>query len=100
MDIHVTARHCKLTDDEHKAAVDAALHFEKFHDNIIRIDAILDEDTHKSCEYTVRVHGHTIVARETTGEFTKAIHDAAEKVVRQLRKLKTRMEAPRETIRE
>lgn len=88
MDIHITTRHCTLTDIEHQAAVDAAKHFEKFHNSIIRVDAIVDEGPlKKSCEYTVKINGQLIVAKESAPDFSKAIHDAAQKIQRQLTKI-------------
>lgn len=99
MELHLTARHCKLNSDEHAAATEAAKNFAKFYDGIVRVDAVFDEATHKSCEYTVRVQGHTIVARESAENFFTAIHEASHKVVRQLRKLKTKMSFTHETVR-
>lgn len=91
MDIHITTRHCTLTDHENEAAVKAATHFGKFYDNILRVDAILEQEHGAHlCEYTVKVGGHTIVAKEQGQDFSRAIHDAAEKIVRQLTKLNDR----------
>lgn len=88
MDIHITTRHCTLTDIEHQAAVDAATHFEKFHNSIIRVDAIVDEGPlTKTCEFTVKINGQLIVAKESAPDFGKAIHDAAQKIQRQLTKI-------------
>jgi ribosomal subunit interface protein len=95
MDVHLTARHCKLQPDEQAAARAAATSFTKYIDGITRVDGIFDSTTAKSCEFAVRVHGHVIVARNDADGFSKAIHDAAHSVIRQLRKLKTRELAPR-----
>ncbi len=99
MDVHLTARHCKLQPEEQAAARAAALGFAKYIDGITRVDGIFDATTSKSCEYAVRVHGHVIVARNEAEGFEKAIHDAAHSVIRQIRKLKTRMSAPRHAAR-
>jgi ribosomal subunit interface protein len=96
MDVHVTARHTKLTDEENQDALNAAQHLEHYYSNILRVDVICDNSDKKSAEFTVRVPGHTIVAKESSTEFKKSIHDAAEKVKRLLSKLKTRqIDAPR-----
>ncbi|MCU0331698.1 MAG: HPF/RaiA family ribosome-associated protein [Candidatus Kapabacteria bacterium] len=99
MDVHVTARHCKLSSEEHDAAVLAAQQFSRYHDGIIRVDGIFENGVDKTCEYTVRLQGHTIVARENSESFGKSIHEAAHKIVRQLRKLKTKLHHTRETVR-
>jgi ribosomal subunit interface protein len=99
MDVHLTARHCKLQPEEHAAAHAAALNFAKYIDGITRVDGVFDDTTGKSCEYAVRVHGHVIVARTHADGFEKAIHDAAHNVIRQIRKLKTRLQAPRHNAR-
>ncbi|MBU3741059.1 MAG: ribosome-associated translation inhibitor RaiA [Candidatus Kapabacteria bacterium] len=103
MDYHVTHRHCELSSEEHEAAKKAAEHFQKFHGNILRVDAIFDGHLNAtsmfSCEYTVHIQGHTIVAKDTADTFLKAIHEAAAKIERQLVKLKGRSEPARTTIR-
>ncbi len=88
MDIHITTRKGSLTDQEHELAIESAKNFQKFHSSIVRVDAIIDEEPiNKSCEYTVRIHGQLIVAKERGPDFSKAIHDAAQKVQRQLSKI-------------
>ncbi|MCO6465261.1 MAG: HPF/RaiA family ribosome-associated protein [Bradyrhizobiaceae bacterium] len=88
MDVHIETRHCKLTDLEHEAAVKAAEHLLKFHDSIIRVDVTASEEAgEKVAEFTVRVQGKVIVAAERGSDHTKVIHDAREKMVRQLRKI-------------
>ncbi|MCX6139982.1 MAG: ribosome-associated translation inhibitor RaiA [Candidatus Kapabacteria bacterium] len=88
MDIHITTRHCTLSDVDHEAAIEAAKHFEKFYSTIIRVDAIVEEGPlAKSCEYTVKIAGQLIVAKESGPDFAKAIHDSAQKIQRQLTKI-------------
>ncbi len=91
MDVHITTRHCQLSDEEHTAAVKAAEYLDRFHPSIIRVDVIAGEDAgNKFAEFTVKVQGHTVVAKEQAAEHVKAIHDAREKVARQLKKLSDR----------
>lgn len=88
MDIHITTRHCTLTEQEHEAAVEAAKHFEKYHGSILRVDAIVDADAQtKTCEFTVKIQGQLVVAKQSAADFTKAIHDSAHKIQRQLTKI-------------
>lgn len=99
MDVHINTRHCELTDLEHQAAVDAATHLQRFHSHIIRVDitAILDAGIVYS-EFSVHVPGHTVVTKEEGPDHTKAIHDAREKIERQLRKISDRMNDVRSTL--
>jgi ribosomal subunit interface protein len=99
MDIHITSRHCKLTNDEHSAAIKAAEHLMKFHENILRVDIVASEDAgQKGAEFAVKVQGQTIVAKENGPDHIKAIHDAREKVERQLRRFNDRQHNVRTTI--
>jgi ribosomal subunit interface protein len=99
MDVHITTRHCKLNEDEHDAAVKAAEHLMKYHENILRVDIVASEDAGvKEAEFAVRVQGHTIVAKERAEDHGKAIHDARSKVERQLKRLNDRRHDVRPTV--
>jgi len=89
VDIHITNRRGKLSEVDHEAAVNAAKHFEHYFDGIIRVDAIFDDDEgiEKECEFTVKIPDHMVVAHEKAHDFTRAIHGASEKMIRQLTKL-------------
>lgn len=98
MDVHILARHCKLSQDEHDVAVKAAEHLLKFHEDIIRVDIVATEDAgRKGAEFSVHVQGQTILASEHATEHSHAIHGAREKVERQLRKINERKLAARNT---
>jgi ribosomal subunit interface protein len=86
MDIHVTTRHCTLADEDHTLAIESAKQFEHYFDPILRVDVICDENAVKHAEFTVKIPGHVLVAKEQGNSFSKAIHDAAEKMKRQLSK--------------
>ena len=94
MEIKFTARHFKAAPELQQEAIDSGRNFEKFYEGIISVEVILAEESSrenlKSVEYIVYVQDHTIVAKEATDDYFKSINAAAEKVVRQLRKLKTR----------
>ncbi len=88
MDIHISNRHCTITDAEYENAVNAALRFEKFNLNIVRANILFEEvPLQKFCEITVRICDHLLVAKETAEDFTKAAHDAGLKIERQLAKI-------------
>lgn len=91
MKLNITARHFKapagLTDTV-KSAVESLT---KFHDGIISTDVILEQtESSKSVEFIVHVSGKTLVAKEGSNEFSKAINGAVDAMVRQIRKLKTK----------
>ncbi len=94
MDIKLTARHFKLADGLREEATKAAQKFERFYDNIISTEVIfLDESTAenpKTVEYIVRIDEHTLVAKEQGEDFVKLIHESSDKIIRQIRKIKTR----------
>lgn len=94
MEIKFTARHFKASPELQQEAIDNARNFEKFYDGIISVEIILVEESSrenlKTAEYIVYVQDHTIVAKESQEDYYKAIHAASDKVVRQLRKLKTK----------
>lgn len=88
MDIHVSARHYDLTEDEFQLASEAAIGFEKFSTKITRVDVIVaGEPLGASCEFTVKLNGTVVVAKVEDHDTRKAIHDAALKVHRQLSKI-------------
>lgn len=85
MDIHVTARHCTITDAENTTVIETARSFERYGNHILRVDAIIDQGPlDKICEFTVKIQGQLLVARESASDVTKAAHDAGEKMIRQL----------------
>lgn len=88
MDIHITTRHYELKEDEYALAAEAAMGFEKFSKRITRVDVIVTaEPLGASCEFTLKLNGTVLVAKVAHEETTKAIHDAALKVHRQLGKI-------------
>lgn len=88
MDIHISTRHYELTDLEYTLTSEAAIGFEKFTKKITRVDVVVSaEPIGVSCEFTVKLNGNILVAKVEHEEPTKAIHDAALKVHRQLAKI-------------
>lgn len=88
MDIHITTRHFELQEDEYQLATEAAVGFEKFSNKITRVDVIIaHEPLGASCEFTVKLNGTIVVAKDENSDTKKSIHDAALKVHRQLSKI-------------
>jgi putative sigma-54 modulation protein len=94
MEIKVTARHFDAKPALREDAINAAKKFEKFYSNIVSTEVILSfekmHDSIKVAEFVVHVQDHTLVAKESSDDFMKSIHDGSEKMVRQLTKLKTK----------
>ncbi|MCS6808373.1 MAG: ribosome-associated translation inhibitor RaiA [Bacteroidota bacterium] len=94
MEIKVTARHFDAKPSLKEEAIAAAKKFERFYNNIISTEVILSfertKDSAKTAEFIVHVHDHTLVAKESSEDFFKSLHDGAEKMIRQLNKLKTK----------
>jgi putative sigma-54 modulation protein len=92
MKTQVQFRHLKSTQELQDAANEAVQKFEKFYDRIISSDItfINETDTNKVVEITVHIHGTTLVAKETSDDFFKSLNEAADKIIRQLRKKKTK----------
>jgi putative sigma-54 modulation protein len=86
----VTFRHFKSQAELHDAALEAAERFEKFYSGITSTDIIFKNEANKVVEFTVRVNGNTLIAKESSDEFNKSLNEAADKMIRQLRKWKTK----------
>ncbi len=94
MEVNLTARHFTLSDSLRGEVQKATDKFQRFHENIISADVILTnenaklQEQSKVAEFIVKVQDHTVVVKEQSENFGKSIHEATDKVVRQLRKLK------------
>lgn len=82
------------------AAQEAARKFEKFHDGVLSTNVEFIDDTHKIVEFTVRLQGKTIVAKEHTDDFVKSLNASSDSIVRQIRKYKTKLSDHKPTIEE
>lgn len=87
METQVTFRHFN---GQHPDLQDQALahldKLERFHDHIISGEVIFNNETHKNIELKVHVKSDTIVIKEEGDEFKKMIHDATDRMIRQLKK--------------
>ncbi len=91
MKTNVTFRHFKSQHPAlHNLAIEAAENFEKFYDGIISADIEFINDANKTVEFKVNVHKNTLIARESSDEFKKSLSEAADKMIRQIKKWKTK----------
>jgi putative sigma-54 modulation protein len=90
MKTQVTFRHVKSNQILHDAANEEAQRFGKFSDAITSADIIFTDDNGKVVDITVRVNGSTLVGKEISDDFSKSLNEASDKIIRQLRKWKTK----------
>lgn len=91
MKTQVTFRHLKSVPELQDAALEAAAKFEKFYDGITSTKIEFSNEERKKVEFTVHVQGNTLVVKESSDDFLKSLKDASEKMIRQLRKRKTKI---------
>ena len=94
MNITITARKFKAREtlkDHIKGEVKSLL---KFNEGIISADIILSfqnsHDSLKKAEITLHIPGQTLVAAEESDEFSKSVTAASNKLLRQLKTLKSK----------
>lgn len=83
---HTSSPHPKLQEEAQMAAAS----FEKYTDGIISTNVEFINEVHKTVEITVHLQGTTIVAKDDSDDFHKSLHDASEKIIRQIKKHKTK----------
>ena len=95
MRISLTARHYKASDKLKEYAHTEVRRLKKYYDGIIDCDIILDyEKPSKSlqiAEIAIKVYGQRLVAREKTEDIYKSIHQAVDKLERQVKKYKEKL---------
>lgn len=86
----ITFRHMNSSDSLQLAAEQAIDKFVHFSNEITSVDVIFTNETAKIVDITVGVNGSTLVAKERSEELHKSLSEAEEKIIRQLKKWKTR----------
>ena len=101
MQIRVTARRFDLSEEIKSFALDEAARLEKFYDGIIDGDVVLGwQKKDRLAEINIKVYGKMLTAHARTEEMHKSIVEAVDKLERQLRKYKEKMQDfSHETIR-
>jgi len=94
MNIKITARKFKARETLKDFVKDEVKSLLKINDDIISADVILSyQNSHESIkksEITIHIPGQTFVATEESDEFTKSVTLAVEKLLRQLKTLKSK----------
>jgi putative sigma-54 modulation protein len=92
MDVQITSRHAK-TSQELKDIITAEINkLEKFYDKITSCHVVLDsESIDKTVEITMSALGQQVIGSAKAENLGKAIDDAVAKVERQLKKLNAKM---------
>lgn len=94
MKTNVTFRHFKGHHPVlHDLALQAAEHFERFHSSIISTDVEFINDANKIVEFTLFVHRKTLKVKESSDDFKKSLGSAEDKMVRQLKKYKEKIQS-------
>jgi putative sigma-54 modulation protein len=94
MNITITARKFKARETLKDFVKDEVKSLLKINDDILSADVILSyQNSHESIkksEITIHIPGQTFVATEESDEFTKSVTLAVEKLLRQLKTLKSK----------
>jgi putative sigma-54 modulation protein len=94
MNIIITARKFKAHQSLKDYINEEVSSITKFHDDILSVEIILsflnNKENIKISEIIVHVPGQTLTAIEQTEDFKKSVNASIEKIIRQLRKLKTK----------
>ncbi len=101
MQIQVTARHVRVTDDVREYAQNKASKLTRYYDRIHEIEVILDHESEQfSAEMIVRAdHKHTFVAHETGPDTFVLIDSVTNKLERQLTKHKEKLRSRKHDTR-
>lgn len=91
MNTTVTFRHTKGNHpDLNDLAYETAESFTKYNDNIISTNVEFINEANKIVQFQVHVKDSTLVAKHESDDFHKSLNEASDKIVRQLRKWKTK----------
>jgi ribosomal subunit interface protein len=91
MKTNITFRHFNASHpDLQELAKESAHRLTKFHDSIMSTHVDFINEGDKTVQFTVNVGGATLVAKETSTELKKSLALAEDKMIRQIKKLKTK----------
>jgi len=86
MQTQVTFRHLKSRPDLNEAAMEAVQKFEKFHEGITSTTVEFIAEAHNVVEFKCHINGNVLVVKESSDDFLKSLNEAADKMIRQLKK--------------
>lgn len=91
MKTNVTFRHTKGTHPElQETAIKLSEGFQKYYDNITSTNVEFINDIEKEVHIIVNISGTTLTAHESSDDFHKSLHTASDKIITQIKKLKTK----------
>lgn len=94
MNIKITSRKFKAKDSLKELIKSEVKKLEKYTDNILDAGVILSythlQDSIKTAEIVIQIKGKTIIVVHSSDEFEKSVTAAADKMRRQLQKIKTK----------
>ncbi len=95
----ITARHFDLSNEMKKRAESEIEGLNKFYDNIISADLILDSEKHrKKAELKIKVYNQTLAATADTDDVYSSIDAVVEKIKGQLKKYKGKLKDKRPDV--
>jgi len=96
MQTQVTFRHFKGHHPElHSTAEELAENFKKYHDGIISTNVEFINDNEKIVNFVVHLQGVTLSSSNTSDDFHKSLNVASEKMISQIKKLKSKTVKPK-----
>ncbi|MDR3012447.1 MAG: ribosome-associated translation inhibitor RaiA [Chitinispirillales bacterium] len=88
MDVKITSRHTKASQELQDTIIAEINKLERFYDKVTSCHVVLDsESLVKTVEITMNAHGQQVVASAKAENLGKALDDAIDKVGRQLKKM-------------
>jgi len=91
METNVTFRHFNTQHPQlQEKAIELANHLTHYADEIISANVEFINDQNKIVEFTVHVNGEILKSQSESDDFHKSLHDAADKMQRQIVKWKTK----------
>lgn len=97
MNISITARKFKAHPSLKDYIKDEVSSLRRFNEDILSAEVILSyqnsKDSIKTAELILHVPGQIVTAIEQTDDFKKSVNASVEKIIRQLKKIKTKREA-------
>lgn len=94
MNIQITSRKFRAKDSLKQFINKELKGLEKYNDDILEANVILSythlKDSIKTAEIIIKIPGKVLSVSENSDEYTKSVSIAVEKLIRQLKKIKTK----------
>ncbi|MBN1981016.1 MAG: ribosome-associated translation inhibitor RaiA [Chitinivibrionales bacterium] len=98
MNVQITSRHNKVSQDTHDFLKNELMDLEKFYDKMTSCHVILDaEHVFKTVDITINIKGKTVNASAKAENLGKAVNDSLEKIKQQLKKFNQKVKNHKKT---